>query len=221
MDIPHQHTYVSKGKHTLNGDCEVKFFERNGREYENHYERSTVTLKVTSHQFKTTTGILSKRGFDVLLPHNVRMPAERSHYTDNRMGCVIWSPEVGKCDATTGYTNEWVELFKGDTDVHLKRDTTKATKYHNALVTVYNEDKHLKALPVTFGYSIRYQTQICGVKAFQTKLELSVKCFLILSVKILYFSVGKMRVTQNYVQNLEWAVLYCPWQGFHRPSRRA
>ena len=33
------------------------------------------------------------------------------HYTDNRMGVIIWSAEIAKCDQTTAYTNEWVELF--------------------------------------------------------------------------------------------------------------
>ena len=168
LNIPFKHTYVSKGKHTQGGHCEAKVFERNGREFTSHYEQTTVTLRVTEHSFKTTTGILSKDGFDVLLPHNVRMPSEKGHYTDNRIGVVVWAAETAQCNKETGFTNQFVQLFKGDVDVHLKRSASVKDKFNNALITVYNDDKELKSLPVTFGYSIRYETNVCGAKAYQT-----------------------------------------------------
>ena len=83
-DHPFKYSYYSKGRYNTDGTCEAKHFERNGREFESHYERTDVTLRVTSHSFQTTTGILSKKGFDILLPHQVRMPAAKAFYVDNR-----------------------------------------------------------------------------------------------------------------------------------------
>ena len=83
-DHPFKYSYFSKGRYNTDGTCEAKHFERNGREFASHYERTDVTLSVTSHSFQTTTGILSKKGFDILLPHQVRMPAAKSFYVDNR-----------------------------------------------------------------------------------------------------------------------------------------
>ena len=83
-DHPFKYSYYSKGRYNTDGSCQAKVFERNGREFTSHYERTDVTLSITSHSFQTTTGILSKKGFDILLPHQVRMPAEKAFYVDNR-----------------------------------------------------------------------------------------------------------------------------------------
>ena len=85
------------------------------------------------------------------------------------MGILIWKADEATCNGKTGYSNQFVELFKGDIDIHLKQKTSLKSKFNNALVTVYDDKKTLKELPITFGYSIRYETQICGVKAYQTK----------------------------------------------------
>ena len=66
------------------------------------------------------------------------------------------------------WSNQFVELYEGDVDLHLKRDATKATKFDNALITVYNDKKELNSLPITFGYSVRYKTTICRRAAYQT-----------------------------------------------------
>ena len=94
---------------------------------------------------------------------------QRSAYFYFRMGILVWKADEATCNGDTGYSNQFVELFKGDVDIHLKQKTSVKEKFNNALVTVYAEKNNLKALPITFGYSIRYETQICGVKAYQTK----------------------------------------------------
>ena len=86
-----------------------------------------------------------------------------------RMGILVWKADEATCNGDTGYSNQFVELFKGDIDIHLKQKSSVKEKFSNALVTVYAERNNLKELPITFGYSIRYETQICGVKAYQTK----------------------------------------------------
>ena len=88
------------------------------------------------------------------------------------------------CDSQTGYSNKFVQLFKGDVDVHLKRGTSVKDKFNNALITVYNDRPDLKELPVTFGYSIRFETNVCGTKAYQTNgqqmLKLQTRIYLMI-----------------------------------------
>ena len=168
-NIPKLYTYISKGAYTSEASCTGRTFERNGIEHSSHFERTYITLTVTKHSFRTETGVLSTKGFDVLLPHNVRMPIEKKEYTDNRLGILVWPDKDNECDANTGFTNQFVELYQGDVDLHLKRDTTVETKYDNALVTVYTEEKKkINSLPVTFGYSVRYKTNVCSKVAYQT-----------------------------------------------------
>ena len=124
---------------------------------------------MTAHDFPTETGILSSEGFDVILPHHVRMPIEKGSYMDHRFGTMIWKSEKTECDKDTNFTPHYVELYLGDVDLHVKVETDTESKYLNSLVTVYNEKKKLKMLPITFGYSIRYKTTVCGKEAFQTK----------------------------------------------------
>ena len=150
------------------GSCTGKTFERNGQEHSQHFERTHITLSVTSHSFRTETGILSTKGFDIILLDNIRMPVEKGQFTDNRHGIMVWADGQSKCDPNTGFTNQFVELFQGDVDLHLKQDSSVATKYDNALVTVYNEKKDLNSLPVTFGYSVRYKTTLCQKIVYQT-----------------------------------------------------
>ena len=169
LNVPKHHTYISKGKYTASGSCTGRTYERGGQEHQNHYERSEITLLVTTHDFITETGILSNEGFDVILPLNVRMPIEKNHYIDHRFGTIIWKSGKTACDKVTGFTPKYVELYQGDVDLHLKIKTDTESKYMNSLVTVFNEKKNLKILPITFGYSIRYKTTVCGRKAFQTK----------------------------------------------------
>ena len=96
------------------------------------------------------------------------MPVEKEHFTDNRLGVLVWADGNSKCEPNTGFTNQFVELFQGDVDLHLKRDSSVKKKYDNALVTVYNEKKDLNSLPVTFGYSVRYKTHVCNKVVYQT-----------------------------------------------------
>ena len=168
VNIPKLHSYISKGVYTKGGSCTGKTFERNGQEHTQHFERTYITLAVTSHSLRTETGILSTKGFDVILPHNIRMPVEKNEFTDNRMGIMVWADGQSKCEPNTGFTNQFVELFQGDVDLHLKKDSSVKTKYNNALVTVYNEKRDLNALPVTFGYSVRYKTTVCNKIVYQT-----------------------------------------------------
>ena len=104
----------------------------------------------------------------MILPHNIRMPVEKQEFTDNRLGIMVWANGKSKCEQNTGFTNQFVELFQGDVDLHLKRDSSVETKYNNALVTVFNEKKDLNSLPVTFGYSVRYKTTVCHKIVYQT-----------------------------------------------------
>ena len=76
------------------------------------------------------------------------------------MGTLVWKADEATCNGETGYSNQFVELFKGDIDIHLKQKSSVKEKFSNALVTVYAEKNNLKELPITFGYSIRYETQI-------------------------------------------------------------
>ena len=169
LNIPKLYTYISKGEYTSKASCTGRTFERNGIEHSSHFERTYITLTVTKHSFRTVTGVLSTKGFDVLLPHNIRMPIEKKEYTDNRLGVLVWPDKDITCDPNTGFTNKFVELYQGDVDLHLKRDTTVETKYDNALVTVYTEEKKkINSLPVTFGYSVRYKTNVCSKVAYQT-----------------------------------------------------
>ena len=168
VNIPKLHSYISKGEYTRGGSCTGRTFERNGEEHTQHFERTYVTLAITSHSFRTETGILSTKGFDVILPHHIRMPVEKREFTDNRLGIIVWADGKSKCEQNTGFTNQFVELFQGDVDLHLKRDSSVDTKYDNALVTVFNEKKDLNSLPVTFGYSVRYKTTVCHKIVYQT-----------------------------------------------------
>ena len=169
MNIPKHHTYISKGKYSDSGSCTGRTFERSGQEHHSKFERTEITFLITSHDFVTETGILSTQGFDVILPLNVRMPIEKKSYIDHRFGTIIWNSGDTECDELTNYTPKYVELYLGDVDLHLKRDVDTESKYLNSLVTVYNEKKKLKMLPITFGYSIRYKTTVCGNEAYQTK----------------------------------------------------
>ena len=67
------------------------------------------------------------------------------------------------------YTPAYVELYQGDVDLHLRKEVDTESKFLNSLVTVFNQKKNIKKLPITFGYSIRYKTTVCGQPAYQTK----------------------------------------------------
>ena len=166
--MPKLFSYISKGEYTKDAGCQGKTFERNGQEFISHFERTYITLEVTEHEFTTETGILSKKGFDILLPFNMRMPIEKKTYKDHRVGVIVWDTSANTCKPNTGFTNEFVELFQGDVDLYLKQGLSEKDKYNNALVTVYDDKEDLTELPVTFGYSVRYKITVCGKMAFQT-----------------------------------------------------
>ena len=162
------HSYISKGEYTRSAGCQGKTYERNGQEFISHFERTYITLDVIEHELRTETGILSKKGFDILLPLNIRMPIEKKFYQDNRLGTMVWNGGSSTCKPNTGFTNQFVELYQGDVDLYLKKSNSEKNKYDNALITVYDDKDELTELPVTFGYSVRFKLTVCGKSAYQT-----------------------------------------------------
>ena len=167
-NVPKMHSYISKGEYTRAAGCQGKTYERNGQEFISHFERTYITLDVIEHELRTETGVLSKKGFDILLPFNIRMPIEKKFYRDNRLGTMVWDGGASTCKPNVGFTNQFVELYQGDVDLYLKKQNPENSKYDNALITVYDDKDELTELPVTFGYSVRFKITVCGKSAYQT-----------------------------------------------------
>ena len=111
-NVPSHYMHYSHGNRDNDANYATTTFKRNGKEYHNNYELTTIKFTFISHSRKTEPGLVSG-GEEILLGHGIRMPASKLSFEDARFGTVIWNYERPSC-SSTGSLRAYQQIYIGD-----------------------------------------------------------------------------------------------------------